>query len=382
MIILHYIPHLKKNMGQAAKSVQILHEALARSVESHLYTGNASSLEFYRYVKSLRPHIIHLHGCWNVQLFIALNIARSFNIPVVTSPHGGLSQDIIQQDFWKTRLPRILGYQFLAIRHSYVVHAESEQELADLKTLGWKKRINVIPIAKETLEEAPMVRQHIALYKKVVDTTLRNKFSDVETKCFWTMITAEINSRYQEISIDKETTKALTALTEDSWKQIQIFALDHGVYDRIINATKLLNLIILNPISVVPPRYPHKSLWKDENASSLGEDVITAFKDEENELTLVTKLNNLHNAVIGLHKSSECPFPLETYLELYESFRWKYYKEDVFEEIVTKAGLGKFCGELMNAYNLQFGLELGFMPTDPIKNSSTKTIINNLNNLP
>ena len=382
MKILHYIPNLTKNMGQATKSVQVLHMALARSTESHLYTGNASSMDFYRYVTALHPNIIHLHGCWNSQLLAALCVAHHLDIPVVTSPHGALSAQNIQQDFWKQRLPRIIAYQFICIRRSFAVHAESDEELADLKSLGWKKRAIVIPIAKEPLEEGPMVRQHIEFYKKVIDTTLRNRFSEIERKCFWALILAEINSRYDDVALDEETTKMLTTLNEDNWKQIQIYALDHDVYGRIVNAAKLLKLTIPNPISTLPPRYDHKAIWKDEKATAIADDIITAYKDYQPELTLATKINDLHNTLIELHKTSNCTYPMVTFLEVYETFRWQYYHEDVFCDIITKAGLGKFCGQLVNTYSQLFNLQIGFMPLPPIKDHTSTTIINNLNNLP
>jgi len=382
MIILHYIPNLTKKAGQAAKSVQILHAALARSVESHLYTGNATSIDFYRYIQTLRPDIIHLHGCWDIQLAFANIIARHLSIPVITSPHGQLSPSSIQKDFWKTKLPRILFYQFLTIRHSFAIQASTENELNDLKNLGWKKRIVAIPIAKDSVEGNAMVSQQIAFYTKVIDTTLRNKLSEEEKNSFWKLIAIDIESKHGNQSIDQAIPTSINALNADNWKHLLIYAIDHNVYDRIISAVNILGITIPHPLTAVPPRYPRKAIWKGEKTVSLSADILNEYKDHQEELKLTQDINTLHNTVISLQKTEDCQYPLPLFLEIYENLQWKYYNEELFEEIATKAKLKKFTAELLNTYNQVLGLPIGFMPFDPVKDGVTTKIINNLNNLP
>lgn len=101
MKVLHYIPNFKKSMGQAAKFVQMLQVIMGTTVETNIISGNISRTEFNKRTNELQPDIIHIHGCWSAKAAIVELWAFHSNIPVVLSPHNGLSQREIQIDFWK-----------------------------------------------------------------------------------------------------------------------------------------------------------------------------------------------------------------------------------------------------------------------------------------
>ena len=192
MVILHYIPSLGKKAGQTSTLVQRLHAALGNTVESHLFTGEITIKEFVQKLKDIKPDILHIHGCWDIHLAIAQYLAARQGCPVIISPHNALSPDTLETDFWTSRLPRIILYQFLAIRKAFVLHTATQQETADLKDLGWKKRIAFIPLdglnASDTQAAADVAEQFRILYRKVIDTRLRNTISDNERDILFTLI--------------------------------------------------------------------------------------------------------------------------------------------------------------------------------------------------
>ena len=242
MVILHYIPSLGKKAGQTSTLVQRLHAALGNTVESHLFTGEITIKEFVQKLKDINPDVLHIHGCWDIHLAIAQYLAARQGCPVIISPHNALSPDTLETDFWTSRLPRIILYQFLAIRKAFVLHAATQQETADLKDLGWKKRIAFIPLdglnASDTQAAADVAEQFRILSRKVIDTRLRNTISDNERDILFTLIRQAVTPAidaasappvppvaaaasappvfFDQVEEQKEQRQALAALSEHS----------------------------------------------------------------------------------------------------------------------------------------------------------------------
>lgn len=382
MIVLHYIPNLTKRMGQAAKSVQIIHASLQGVVETHLFTGNASSSEFITAIKTYNPDIMHLHGCWNIQIAIAHRVAKHFGIPVVTSPHGALAQDILHHDFWKSRLPRILTYQFLTIRESFVIHAESEQERTDLKSLGWRNRITIVPQPASVNDNRAMAYNFKALYQKVIDTTSFNQLKPIEHQCFWTLLKSDIAANYESPTLSEESAKMFSQLTPDNWKAIQIYAIDHGVHTNILAAAQTLTLTVPRIITQLPNRYPSKSLQKKGDAEAIPADIKEKYQGNALELTLATKVHDLYTTIDTLHNNSDCPHSIKHLLDIYEVMQHQYFDETLFTEIIDAMGIRTFSERLLAVMQQLLGLSLGFMPFDPRDDRQVNTLLYNLNNLP
>lgn len=382
VIVLHYIPNLTKSMGQAAKSVQIVHAAMSDHVESHLFTGRATSRDFLKALKRFNPDVVHLHGCWNIQLAAAHRIASHYGIPVITSPHGSLSPETIQKEFWKKRMPRILLYQFMTIRNSFTLIAMSQKEHDDLKALGWRKRITTIPLATSDAERKGMVDSFCAIYQKVIDTVWRNRLKPVEQQCFWQLLSADVASEYTKPEIPEETAKMFSELTPANWKALQVYALDHGVHTRLLAGAKCLGISIEHIITQLPVRFDSKTRWHSETPKDVNPDIKAKYKDNALELSLAIKVHDLYNTIQCLSHSDNCPHNIAHLLEIYEVMRWQYYDEAVFTEIIKEMGITSFASRLLAVIDQLFGLTIGFMPFDPKTDSSVSKLIQNLNNLP
>lgn len=367
-------------MRQAAKPAQVLHAALARKMDSQMFTGDALSKDFFTCLKTNCPDVMHIHGCWNVNTAIACRIAFHYDIPVVISPHGMLAQSIIQNDFWH-KLPRMLAYQVRTVRKAFVVHASTEQEEKDLKTLGWKKRISLIGITANEHEQALMVDRFTAFYQKIIDTVQRNKLSEIESKCFWSLLKADVSSRHEAV-VTADNMGDFAKLTTDNWKAIQVFAIDHGVIDNINNAAQQLSVSIKSPLREAPVRYPEKSSLSDENKDNDVGELTETYRDKPKEFALALEIKALYMTICKLQKTEKCKHPMQTLITIYETVLCEDYDEQTLYEIVKKMGIDKFCGRLMQIFSEQFGLTIGFMPVDPINDRKKKSMNKNLNNLP
>lgn len=178
--VLQVVASTCPDQGGVARSVPSLCESLSRNgVEVHLLTsaysetpdaapvlpngevhnhvirkgGRFSRLVrsphlFYRrmnrLVSRIQPDIIHDHGAWLPSNIVAARIARKFNIPLVTSPRGMMSSWAWNNRPWKKRAAWTL-YQQKTLGIAAMIHATSLAEAEDLKSLGVRQPVSVIP---------------------------------------------------------------------------------------------------------------------------------------------------------------------------------------------------------------------------------------------
>ncbi len=88
--------------------------------------------------------LIHNHGIWTQANHIASKAARDAGLPLLITPHGMLTQWSLKHKFLKKRLAAIL-YQRTDLETASVIHATAQMEAADLREMGIKQPIAVIP---------------------------------------------------------------------------------------------------------------------------------------------------------------------------------------------------------------------------------------------
>lgn len=101
--------------------------------------------------KMLRCHcvnsgadIIHAHGVWLPGTRIAARVARQYDIPLVVSPHGHLQPWAMAHKSWKKSLAWG-AYGKRSLNLASVVQAASSDEAFEIRTLGVKSPVAVIP---------------------------------------------------------------------------------------------------------------------------------------------------------------------------------------------------------------------------------------------
>ena len=389
MVILHYIPSLGKKAGQTSTLVQRLHAALGNTVESHLFTGEITIKEFVQKLKDIKPDILHIHGCWDIHLAIAQLLAARQGCPVIISPHNALSPDTLETDFWTSRLPRIILYQFLAIRKAFVLHAATQQETADLKDLGWKKRIAFIPLdglnASDTQAAADVAEQFRILYRKVIDTRLRNTISDNERDILFTLIRQAVTPAIDAVSappvffdqVEEQQQKQrqdLAALSEHTWKNIQIYAIDHRADHLLFEGLKRIQYTIPVRVTQLPSRYTIKQTLQTKSH-------IPIDTDDTNERDIITAIAQLHHILCLKEAEETWPSPIHLLANLYATLRYTDYDEENIMRQLQKKHLADTAARTMHILAVLFSLSVGFMPLNPINDKKTRQMLCNLNNI-
>jgi len=89
-------------------------------------------------------NVVHAHGLWQMPSIYAAWAASNAGRPLVISPHGMLGADALRfsarrkQGMWKL-------LQGPAVRGAAMLHATSEKEYQDIRTVGLRQPIAIIP---------------------------------------------------------------------------------------------------------------------------------------------------------------------------------------------------------------------------------------------
>ena len=89
--------------------------------------------------------LIHIHALWSPVLHNVSNWAHRNKIPVVWSPHGMLTPWAMNNKKWKKRLGWWL-YQRWDLVRADLLHATAESEVEDIRRMGLKNRVLVVPL--------------------------------------------------------------------------------------------------------------------------------------------------------------------------------------------------------------------------------------------
>lgn len=365
-----------KKEGQAARHVQTIHAAMRKTMESHLFTGELRRREFVSMLCKVNPDIVHIHGCWSMSSARVERWSRQRGYPVILSPHGGLDSLSKRPDFWKRLMPRIILYQYHMTRSAFVLHASSAAELSELKALGWKKRIALIPYPSETLTAEDIVGEFRQLYQKTLDTVMQNRLSVHETESLWTILSLYADNID---SMDSDTRESLTSLTAHEWQTILVYCIDHGIADIV---RKTLGRHDIHPTATVrnvPSRFSTKSIAKLSPPPPPLHEAGPQDRTNSGEWTLVTELCTLKHNIVDKRLCMDDDAPLALSIGIYKKIRWTDYDEDALTAYLDQLHIREFTGRLMQIFSETFHLTIGYMPVDPIDDRQTETMRYNLN---
>jgi glycosyltransferase involved in cell wall biosynthesis len=95
-------------------------------------------------IKEIPVDLIHSQGVWSLPNHTASGLARKYRIPLVVSPHGSLTGWSFRHKGWKKRIAWA-AYQKHDLEGARVIHATADNEADDLRALGLKNPIAIIP---------------------------------------------------------------------------------------------------------------------------------------------------------------------------------------------------------------------------------------------
>ncbi|MEK7469132.1 MAG: glycosyltransferase [Planctomycetota bacterium] len=111
-------------------------------------------------VLSRNADILHNHGMWQMNAVYPGRLARKGNVPLVVSPRGAFSEWAMKHGssakrvFWPM-------FQRPAVKATALFHATAESECRDIRKLGFRQPVAVIPNGIDVPEFLPKVPREI-----------------------------------------------------------------------------------------------------------------------------------------------------------------------------------------------------------------------------
>lgn len=96
------------------------------------------------------PDIVHLHGLWTYPSIATQIWHRKTGRPYVVSAHGMLTSVALQYSRWRKFIARSM-FQDGVLRAASMLHATSEDEKSSYLDLGFRNRIEIIPLGMDVL---------------------------------------------------------------------------------------------------------------------------------------------------------------------------------------------------------------------------------------
>ena len=124
------------------------------------YSGRLRVLWSGSYQREVARHaangasLIHDHGLWLPTNHAAAGVARHFHLPRIVSPRGMATTWAMQHHSWKKRCAWLL-YQQRDLRDAALLHATSADEASDLRALGFRQPIAIIPNGMQSPPPSP-----------------------------------------------------------------------------------------------------------------------------------------------------------------------------------------------------------------------------------
>ena len=108
-----------------------------------------------RLMDDLRPDIVHQHGIWQYSGIVSARLREARGVPLIVSPHGMLAPRAMAHRASRKRLAWWL-YQRRALEAADVFHVTSERERDDVRALGLRQPVAVVPFGIDVPEACPV----------------------------------------------------------------------------------------------------------------------------------------------------------------------------------------------------------------------------------
>lgn len=171
MTVSHCITSIDTTTGGPARSVTHLITSLAHldaTLQLQLHIGISNDpvftsfslknvwLQFYKYrwfggfkhfrssLRGSQPNILHGHGLWQLPVHQMVSYAQEKGLPYIMTPRGMLEPWSLAQSPLKKQLAMVL-YQRKDLVRATCLHATAQMEAENIRALGFKNPIAVIP---------------------------------------------------------------------------------------------------------------------------------------------------------------------------------------------------------------------------------------------
>lgn len=128
MRILHYIP---KNDSMITSYVDMLVNSMGLGAENIIVDAETAAKEK---LQSAHFDILHIHGCWHYSAYRVLKLALKKGTRMVLSPYGQLEPWILEEHYWKDKLPKKMLFQKDIVERAYAVIIQGKMEEECIET--------------------------------------------------------------------------------------------------------------------------------------------------------------------------------------------------------------------------------------------------------
>jgi len=148
------VSHLARALQSLGSDVElhILGESsLASDFPVRVKSYAQSRLAMWRGLEQRVPstQILHSHGLWKFPNFVSARVTAKSGCRHVISPRGMLARESLSEKQFRKQIA-LLAFQKNAIENASFMHATSEMEMQDLRSLGFRVPIAVIPNGVDT----------------------------------------------------------------------------------------------------------------------------------------------------------------------------------------------------------------------------------------
>lgn len=179
MKVLHVINELPKAAGTSVFCVEVCDGLSRLGVETAIAVQRRNEEEYRSQAGipvltaaagfntlDFRPDVVHIHALWSPFLHRASVWARCVSVPIVHSPHGMLTPWALRAK-WHKKMLALAAYQYWDLRQARLLHATAESEREDIRRVGLKRPVAVIPLGVHMpplRTERPRRSERVALF--------------------------------------------------------------------------------------------------------------------------------------------------------------------------------------------------------------------------
>ena len=326
------------------------------------YHSNDSTSQQNETLQLLRDRhydLLHIHGCWQYQSWRIARLALKKGVRLVFSPEGQLEPWVMNEAYWKEKLPKKLLYQRWIVRHAYVVVIQGKMEEECMRRLGWNSRLEIIrnPEITNTITQQEANKRHNILYRKVMDTFTYELIPEQIREMIRQLIKAGITGDTRWTEGD------MVTLDQEQWRQLLCFAHQEQITDVVMRGANLFRL-------QVPYLDMEQIDWfKPENyeqVQSIESVIGSSFASENDRLIATFRL--LRKLIT---RRRLC---LAHLVELDKELRFHHIEEERLCEELEYRHLQKWAARLMQVMAEVTGLTEGFMPVPPLNDRLTRQL--------
>jgi hypothetical protein len=354
MKILHYIPQSDDLIN---RYVNLLTDSMGLEANNTVATSEGDAKES---LNSSPYDILHIHGCWQRSAYRIFKMAAGKGVRMVLSPYGQLEPWVVDENYWKEKLPKKLLYQRHLVEEAYAVIIQGKMEEECIRKLGWNQRMEIIrnPIITHSITSTEMAQKTYTVYRKVLDSNTIELMKPQTSNMLRCFIKAGITGDNRWVTDD-----LITIADYEQWRHLLCYAHQENIYSIVLRGAHLLNYqvpdIDVHRINSYLPQM-------DATPKTIQESIGLQYASENDRLEATFR--QIRKLV--LHRQ----LTISHLCEIDKELREHDVEEDHLAETLRDDKLYKMACRTMQLLADFTGFDEGFMPVPPLNDRITKQI--------